>query len=153
MTLLEPLAAAVVGVALLWLVAQPMVQASSGTPAPIEPPDPEETPRGQALLALKEIEFDHATGKLSDADFKSLNARYTTAAIEMLGTPDSASTPDALHAGPRCLVHGPCTEAEARFCPACGLGLVMESGNCASCAFPVPADGRYCPGCGVPVRA
>ena len=34
-----------------------------------EPEDLEETPKGIALAALREIEFDRATGKLSDEDY------------------------------------------------------------------------------------
>ncbi len=82
--MIEALAAAVVGLALLWLVAQPMLFPSPLMADPFEPPDPEETPRGQALLALKEIEFDRATGKLSDADFTTLHTKYSAAAIAVL---------------------------------------------------------------------
>src|SRR6267143_2090932 len=34
-----------------------------------------------ALRALKEIEFDRATGKLSDADYEQLKAKYTQEAL------------------------------------------------------------------------
>lgn len=36
------------------------------------------------LKAIKEIEFDHDTGKLSDADAKALTASYRARAIEVL---------------------------------------------------------------------
>lgn len=79
--LVEAFAAVVVGLALLWLVLQPIVAPAAPAAEVYEPPEPEETPRGQALLALKEIEFDRATGKLSDDDFAELRARYERAAI------------------------------------------------------------------------
>ncbi|HYF39429.1 MAG TPA: hypothetical protein VD930_07085, partial [Gemmatimonadales bacterium] len=44
----------------------------------------EETPRGVALSALKEIEFDRQTGKLSEQDYELLKSRYTAAALEAL---------------------------------------------------------------------
>lgn len=79
--LLEAIAAGLVALGLLWLVAQPIV-APAPEAAPIhEPPEPEETARGRALLALKEIEFDRATAKLSDDDYAELRARYERAAI------------------------------------------------------------------------
>ena len=56
----EVVAAVLVGFALFWLVAQPLVAPGLEAVVVDEPPDPEETPRGQALLALKEIEFDRA---------------------------------------------------------------------------------------------
>src|SRR5436309_1724773 len=45
--------------------------------------DPEDdmSPQTVALRALKEIEFDRATGKLSDADYEQLKAKYTAEAL------------------------------------------------------------------------
>ena len=42
------------------------------------------SPTAVALRALKEIEFDRATGKLSDADYESLKAQYTAEAIAVM---------------------------------------------------------------------
>src|SRR5436189_6453452 len=47
-------------------------------------PDDDLSPRAVALRALKEIEFDRATGKLSDADYEALKAKYTVEALEAL---------------------------------------------------------------------
>src|SRR6478752_4475649 len=80
----EALAAALVGLIAVWLVLQPLIRRPVSSAAPVEPPDPEETPRGVALTALKEIEFDRETGKLSDADYELLKAKYTAAALEAL---------------------------------------------------------------------
>src|SRR2546426_1547312 len=46
-----------------------------------EDPDDDLSPGAVALRALKEIEFDRATGKLSDADYDALKAEYTAAAL------------------------------------------------------------------------
>ena len=81
---LEVLAAALVGVAALWLVLQPLIAPGRLSAAVYEPLDPEETPRGVALAALKEIEFDRETGKLSDEDYAFLKGKYTGAALEAL---------------------------------------------------------------------
>lgn len=45
--------------------------------------DPEDdmSPQAVALRALKEIEFDRATGKLSDMDYEQLKAKYTAEAV------------------------------------------------------------------------
>ena len=142
--LLEAVAAGVVGAVLLWLVLQPIVSADALPPVDTDPPDPEETPRGIALLALKEIEFDRATGKLSDADYAALHARYAAAAVAAM---------DAAPANVRCLRHGPRGAADARFCDVCGAGLVTDAGACGACGFAVPADAVFCPGCGQRVVA
>jgi hypothetical protein len=141
--LIEALAAGVVGAVLLWLVLQPIVAPHAAPPADTDPPDPEETPQGIALLALKEIEFDRATGKLSEADYAALSTRYTAAAVAAL---------EPTVAGMHCLRHGIREDAEARFCAECGAGLVTSTGACFACGFVVPVDAAFCPGCGVPVR-
>ena len=107
--MLEALAAALVGLAILWLVLEPLLTgrgvALPEGGAPWEQPDPEETARGRALLALKEIEFDRATGKLSDADYEQLQRRYEAQAI--------ATMEGCAHCGAT-LREG------AKFCPQCG---------------------------------
>src|SRR6059036_3830150 len=49
-----------------------------------EDPDDDLSPGAVALRALKEIEFDRATGKLSDTDYDALKQKYTTLAVETL---------------------------------------------------------------------
>ena len=80
----EAIVAAVVGVAVLYLVLQPLLASRVPQPAIFEPLDPEETPKGVALTALKEIEFDRETGKLSDTDYEFLKSKYTRQALEAL---------------------------------------------------------------------
>ena len=80
----------------------------------LEAPDPEETPRGQALLALKEIEFDRATGKLSDNDYAMLRTRYEAAAIMTLEG---------------CANCGTLPGANDLFCTSCGTARPTTSGN------------------------
>jgi double zinc ribbon protein len=145
---IEVIVAAVIGAVLLWLVLQPLLAPSIDAGAETEILDPEETPRGQALLALKEIEFDHATGKLSEADFTALNAKYSAAAIAVL-EPVAAATPVAT--GRRCLLHGARPEADALFCSDCGAGL-LAGAACVACDTTIPVDASFCPGCGARVR-
>jgi hypothetical protein len=145
MNITEVVAAGLVGALLLWMVAQPMLQPSMTVPEDLDLPDPEETPRGQALLALKEIEFDRATGKLSDSDYEFLKAKYTTAAL-------AAIEPARENLQAHCLVHGPRAESGAIFCAECGAGLVNGTNHCISCGFAVTSDAVFCPGCGVRVR-
>ena len=136
MLLIEALAAAVLGLGALWLVLHPLVHpADFRKPAVFEPPDPEETPKGIALAALKEIEFDRETGKLSDADYDALKAKYTASALEALRQEEqegTATTPeprpvDGAPAGSAaCQQCGPRPEPDAVFCSQCGRPLKRQ---------------------------
>src|SRR5207253_1075352 len=75
-----------------WLIFQPLIRPGIPRLAVFEPPDPEETAKGMALTALKEIEFDRETGKLSDADYQFLKAKYTAAALDALRQESEALT-------------------------------------------------------------
>ena len=138
MMMLEALAAALVGVAALWLVLGPLIRPGRSAPPIFEPLDPEETPRGAALAALKEIDFDRETGKLSDADYLLLRTKYTAAALEALRADSPDVTPDSIEAmvsarvrslrsagsaRPECSTCGPRPEADAVFCSTCGHSL------------------------------
>ena len=71
--------------------------------------------RNDAIDALREIEFDRATGKLSDLDYDSLKSTYTQRAVDAMRTADSVVCP-------RC---GPRPETSARFCSRCGLPVII----------------------------
>jgi hypothetical protein len=43
-----------------------------------------EREREAALRALRDLAFDHATGKMSDADYEELRLRHEAAAIDVL---------------------------------------------------------------------
>lgn len=177
MTLLEVVAAIALGILVLWLVFEPsLLPGHNGTELPPEPEAPEETRRGVALLALKEIEFDRATGKLSDADYELLKSRYSAEAIAALDAEEPTREPRS--AGPLsdpedlvnarlhvlrsgrpagtesgvCLRCGPRPEPDARFCSRCGSSL-QASGFCVQCGAPLLAGSRFCSGCGNKVAA
>jgi hypothetical protein len=89
----------------------------SGPPIPSPVPDRRrdegEAPRNPALDALREIEFDRETGKLSDADYEALKATYTQRAVTAMRATGS----------PVCATCGPRPESEALFCSNCGMPL------------------------------
>lgn len=66
-----------------------------------------------AVDALREIEFDKETGKLSESDYDALRVSYTQRALDELRSKDL----------PVCAVCGPRHEADARFCSNCGLPI------------------------------
>lgn len=115
-------------------------------------------PRQLAVDALREIEFDRATGKLSDADYAELKGRYTQQALVAMRAEQEGAAAvvgdDELEAEIRrhragavaCPTCGPRPEPDAIYCSTCGTYL---AGHCASCGAKVGAAGaRYCPSCG-----
>jgi hypothetical protein len=138
----EAAAAAAVGLLALWIVLAPLGSGGSlSRRDDVEPDDPEETPRGVALAALKDIEFDRATGKLAEADYADLKARYTAAAVAAMREEEAARRPDDVEtliaarvralrgAAAACVVCGPRPEPDALFCSTCGrsLGPIRQS--------------------------
>jgi hypothetical protein len=115
------------------------------------------SPRTVALRALKEIEFDRATGKLTDQDYESLKRQYTGVALEALREADSPRPAAAPAATPgpalRCPTHGPRPERDAAYCSACGRKLLGGSSVCARCGSALPPDARFCARCGMSVAA
>ena len=129
-------------------------------------PDDDFSPRAVALRALKEIEFDRATGKLSDADYDNLKTKYTTEALAALradatgsGMRDAGSVSGAgsLPASRiphlACPTHGPRPESDAAFCSECGRRLATAPGYCARCGTALEHEAHYCHSCGARVAA
>lgn len=125
--------------------------------------DPEDdmSPRAVALRALREIDFDRATGKLSDSDYETLKAKYTSEALAALraeGERGAGSDILRAEAAPRsplatCPTHGPRPESDAAFCSDCGRRLASAPGYCARCGTALERDARYCHACGTRVAA
>lgn len=132
-----------------------------------EDPDDDLSPRAVALRALKEIEFDRATGKLSDADYLVLHGKYTAEALEALRgegagrgmreagrvVPPLPTPPASRFPLPGCPVDGPRPESDAEFCSVCGRRLATAAGYCARCGGALEADARFCGRCGTRVAA
>ena len=175
----EAVAAALVGALALFLVLRPIFTPPDVRPAAPEPVDPEETPKGVALTALKEIEFDRETGKLSDSDYLLLKQRYTTAALDALRAEERGAAGVGAGAGSgadveamiaarvktlrsaatsapagalACGTCGPRPEADAAFCSSCGCRL-LAGGTCERCGAPLQPGSRFCEGCGTRVAA
>jgi Double zinc ribbon len=129
-----------------------------------EDPEDDLSPRAVALRALKEIEFDRATGKLSDGDYDALKTRYTSEAVAALraesreqgagsGPIHAAPAPRSLLPAPSCPTHGPRPESDAQFCSECGRRLATAPGYCARCGTGLEHDAHYCHSCGARVAA
>ena len=115
---------------------------------------PANAPEQEAVVALREIEFDRATGKLSDADYDELKTRYTARAIEAIRSSAGGTTDDAAEAAvlayrariKSCARCGPRPEPDATYCSSCGSFL---PGACGSCGQAVTEPGAaFCTSCG-----
>ncbi len=176
----ELLAGVVVAGAALALVLEPLAR---WVPAPASSPEEidftsieeSESPKIRALLALKEIEFDRATGKLSDEDYALLKAKYSQQALAAMKQEDATApvTPDATADAPdldpaeqviarlkatrssTCPVCGPRPETGAVFCSSCGRSLDTPdaSPRCWKCGAAVPENARFCGTCGGEIAA
>jgi hypothetical protein len=111
-----------------------------------------------AIVALREIEFDRATGKLSDADYADLKTRYTQRALDAMraagSAPADAPVEDVVEAAvlairarlKSCVRCGPRPEPDAIYCSNCGAYLDEK---CAGCGRVVEESGAaFCAGCG-----
>lgn len=162
----EAVLAALLGILALWLVLQPLLRPRSTKIPVYEPLDLDDTPKGIALAALKEIEFDRETGKLSDLDYEFLKTKYTAAAVEALRAEEGGSDDledliaarvrklraPASELSPTCSTCGPRPEADAVFCSSCGRTLSAKL-PCARCGATLLPSSRFCEACGRTVAA
>jgi ribosomal protein L40E len=98
-------------VASLLFVLYPLFRADT---AIVRRPSAAKSHSSPAVDALRELEFDRQTGKISDSDYEPLKARYTEQALAVMRAGDS----------PVCERCGPRPEEDAEFCSRCGAVLI-----------------------------
>ncbi len=123
-----------------------------------------------SYTALKELEFDYHTGKLSDEDYRELCDVYKSEALQAIRTLEEgdAAAGDSIEAEVeneiscrRRRVHGQSggKGASQVLCPACGGENEEGSSFCADCGAPLgekcrkcgalnDPEAQYCSGCG-----
>ena len=139
--------------------------AAVAEPRPVEPV-PAARAGEEAVDALREIEFDRATGKLSDADYAALKSRYTAEALDAMRAADAdaitaeaitaeaitadAVTADAVTPEASDLAEQAILRYRQRVvaCELCGPRPEPGAAYCSSCGRYLP--GR-CSGCGAAV--
>ncbi|MDZ4864655.1 MAG: zinc ribbon domain-containing protein [Gemmatimonadota bacterium] len=172
MMTMEVIAAALVALAVVAIISGPLGRGGHIQPTGVDDPEEmDDTPKGIALAALREIEFDKATGKLSDDDYASLKAKYTAEALVVLRNEAAAPRPAAASAAGtevdavegliaqrvrqlqgqavKCPGCGPRPEGDAIFCSHCGRSLTI--GGCGGCGAPLVPGSHFCEACGVAV--
>jgi hypothetical protein len=80
--------------------------------------------------AIKDLEFDYRTGKLSEDDYKDLKEKYETEALHILKEIDESgkTISPPLPGGERNEVRG-----IAIFCPQCGAKIKTGDNFCSKC--------------------
>lgn len=137
-----------VGVALALLavafVAYPMLGSTGEEWEDLDPPeDLEELYRRKesTYSAIKELEFDFRTGKLSEADFHELDTGYRAQAVELIDAIKECEGGS--------IVGGP--DSEAPVVDAAGPDSLGPSAECEDCSAPLTVDHRFCALCGAEV--
>ena len=112
--------------------------------------------RDAMYLAIKDSESDHTLGKLSDADYKSLRAKYEAKAVAILqeldstvGSKPSARTArddDAIEREIARLRRATTPSNDSLKCAKCGTPHTTEDVFCAKCGASL--RGVRCPSCG-----
>ena len=110
--------------------------------------------REATYSAIKDLESDHAQGKLSDVDYQSTRAKYENKAVAILQQLNLHETNVAIRA-----------QRTERACPQCGLvfregdkfcarcGAVLGVPKCANCGTAIHAEWKFCKKCGAPSGA
>jgi rRNA maturation endonuclease Nob1 len=101
----------------------------------------------KALRAIREADFDHRVGKLSDEDHAALRAELEARALSAMAEIESASalhpvpaaTPGVSSGAPTAAVSGARASEPAGFCPACGVRFARETRFCSGCGKKLPA--------------
>lgn len=101
-------------VASLCYVLYPLLRPNVELTAPV-PSRPGNERSSSAVDALRELEFNRQAGKISDADYGPLKARYTEEALTVMRAGDAGAK-----SCPSC---GPRPEGDAEFCSNCGTPL------------------------------
>jgi hypothetical protein len=130
------LSAAVVGAGFVAIALSQAIAGFFGRGPVAEPIDEQarqrlEREKALVLRSIKELEFDRAMGKVSDADFTAISQRLRARAMTLMQDLDRVTEPAAAVRTPApptgaasaCAQCGAKNDADARFCKNCGAAL------------------------------
>jgi RNA polymerase subunit RPABC4/transcription elongation factor Spt4 len=133
--------------------------------------------RDAVFQALRDLNFDHRVGKITDDDFAVFEANLKESAAETLKSLDKWETQASisldtalertiaarqaalLSGGRSCPDCGKPAATDDKFCAACGKSLLDVAARpeppaqtvCARCGRPIQPDDRFCGACGAPL--
>ena len=175
--MLELITGVVIALVALGAVLEPLLRKQAAFPRVAVPSiDDEEdvidleesgSPKIRALLALREIEFDRETGKLSDADYALLKQKYSQLALEAikqervnegpasrseqeLDDAEALITKAKAQRGGACPTCQSALEPGSVFCSTCGRSLTVADAlpRCYVCGAEHVVDTKFCGECG-----
>lgn len=132
--------------------------------------DETDSPKVRALTALSEIDFDLATGKLSEEDHAALKARYSEEALraieaekkedEIVAADNEDDLAETAISRAREFTQGACPvcdgglEPGAAFCSSCGCSVFAADARarCWACGSSLETNASFCSDCGTPVQ-
>lgn len=115
--------------------------------------------REAVLTALRDLDFDFKTGKISDEDYQPLRAQLVAEAAQYIEAEEKEAEQlealiQARRAGRRqngtCQHCGAAMQADQRFCAKCGSAAKNES--CPSCGKEIHTGDLFCTSCGTKVE-
>lgn len=152
--MLSTILIALIVIMVVVIVAYPFFKPPVFLPAPSHPVLEELVSQRDAMYAaIKDLENEFATGKLSEADYRSLRAKYEAKAVTILqeldrvvATLPHAATDDVIEREVARL-RSASSKADAPTCPQCGASYAAADVFCAKCGAAL--RGARCPACGM----
>lgn len=142
-------------------VARPLIEKMSGVEAEKTHADDLFAQREAILIELRDVDFDHETGKMNDDDYKEQRARLTTKGVEVLRALDSLKTEEAappvntLDDDIENLIAVKRGKKVAKPLPSNGKTPQSDAADkffCTQCGTPAHADDKFCAKCGAQLQ-
>ncbi|MBI5714620.1 MAG: zinc ribbon domain-containing protein [Chloroflexi bacterium] len=142
-------------------VARPLIEKMSGVEAEKTHADDLFAQREAILIELRDVDFDHETGKMNDDDYKEQRARLTTKGVEVLRALDSLKTEEAappvntLDDDIENLIAVKRGKKVAKPLPSNGKTHQDEAADkffCTQCGTAARADDKFCAKCGAQLQ-
>lgn len=113
-----------------------------------------------ALLAIRDLDFDFETGKVSEDDYTALRSQLVVQAAQVMGAEEAgddgalealiAARNQARDGDVSCPDCGKPSEKGSRFCSHCGTAF---QAGCPACGETVKPDDLFCVHCGAKLNA
>jgi len=110
--------------------------------------------REATYSAIKDLESDHAQGKLSEADYQDVRAKYENKALlilQELNLVELRASTQVQHkvSSPTCARCGEAYSPADKFCRRCGAPLGAPA--CVNCGTAIQPEWKFCKQCGAPL--
>jgi hypothetical protein len=126
-------------------LAWPLLASPPGEPEAAASPEASsrlESERDAVLAAIREADFDHETGKLSDEDHRALRAELEERALGAFAALDRAAVPPKGQTPPSAGAAAAARGTAASFCPACGQRRKDGAEFCGGCGRRLAPSGE-----------